>query len=378
MPTKTHRRPPIPTQRATLAIDLHGELPTEFRLFKAGVNSTEKGDFLFDGPAAKAVMAAYRKWGVDLAIDLEHQMLDATPTEPTHRDARGWFKLELRAGELWAVNVRWTPDGKARLRAKTQRYVSPAFDVDTGSRRITKVVNCAITALPATHGTPALVAASARKGRMKAAAAPEPEEVLEEQTDQTSEVQALAEEALVALEAEDLARVAELLEEIVGTPAVDTPPEPDAEPAAEMTSRRTDRRSLALQREAETLARDRAEFDGEERDRLMVKVALAVGPAVAWADPMVATNTALRTPAEPYASLSLPALRAAVDRLAGLTQRNLLAGRVQLPTGALQTASGPITLSAREVAYCKRSNIDPAKYAETRAAILARSNRTGV
>lgn len=136
------------------------EPPAAFRLFAAGWNATEKGEFLFDAEAASAVMSAYEAHGVDRMIDLEHLSLDP---ESRHfdPDARGWCKLELRDGELWAVDVRWTPDGAARLAEKRQRYVSPAFDYDRESRRVTRIVNVAITALPATHGTPALVAARA-------------------------------------------------------------------------------------------------------------------------------------------------------------------------------------------------------------------------
>lgn len=134
-------------------------LPTEFRLFVAGENATEKGSFLFDEEAAAQTMAAYHQWGVRLMIDLEHQSLeDWTPPEPTARDARGWCDLELRPdGSLWAVNVEWTPDGEARLREKRQRYISPAFTIDTDSRRVMAIQNIAITAMPATRGTPALM-----------------------------------------------------------------------------------------------------------------------------------------------------------------------------------------------------------------------------
>ncbi len=160
------------TATATLAIVLgDGETPpTEFRLFVAGWNDTENGRFLFDDQAAKATMAAYAKWGVDLAIDLEHQMLEPQiAPDPTAKDARGWCNLELRTdGSLWAINVTWTPDGVARLTEKRQRYVSPAFSYDTETGRITSIINVAITAIPATHDTPALVAA--RKGIAKMAA----------------------------------------------------------------------------------------------------------------------------------------------------------------------------------------------------------------
>lgn len=110
-------------------------------------------------------MEAYAKWGVDLAIDLEHQMLDPDiAPDPTAKDARGWCNLELRGdGSLWAVNVKWTADGAARLSEKRQRYISPAFSIDPETSRVIAIINVAITAIPATHDTPALVAASRAK-----------------------------------------------------------------------------------------------------------------------------------------------------------------------------------------------------------------------
>ena len=155
--------------KRTICLAVGDTLPTEFRLFTKGWNDTENGRFLFDGAAAKSVMAAYAAWGVDLAIDLDHAMIEIEPgasPDPHARDARGWCRLELRPdGSLWAVNVRWTPDGAKRLTDKTQRYVSPAFKCDPKTMRIQKIMNVAIVAMPATHDTPALVAASVnRKG----------------------------------------------------------------------------------------------------------------------------------------------------------------------------------------------------------------------
>lgn len=151
---------------ASPALSADGTPPTEFRLFVSGWNETENGRFLFDDEAAEATISAYQSWGVDLAIDLEHQMLDPEiAPDPTAKDARGWCNLELRPdGSLWAVNVSWTPDGIARLTEKRQRYVSPAFAYDTDSGRVTSVLNIALTAMPATHSTPALVAASRMRG----------------------------------------------------------------------------------------------------------------------------------------------------------------------------------------------------------------------
>lgn len=146
-----------------VALALEGDaLPTEFRLFVSGWNDTENGRFLFDSSAAEAVMSAYGAHEVDRMIDLEHLSLDAESAN-FDPDARGWCKLEVREdGSLWAVGVTWTPDGESRLRDKRQRYVSPAFEVEAKSNRITKIINIALTALPATHGTPELVAARAK------------------------------------------------------------------------------------------------------------------------------------------------------------------------------------------------------------------------
>lgn len=146
--------------RATLYLDMSsGEPPTEFRIFVSGWNDTEKGQFLFDAESAGLVLEAYRTWGVDLAIDLEHQMLECEiPADPTARDARGWCGLEVRPdGSLWAINVQWTEDGAARLKAKRQRYISPAFSFDLDTRQVISLTNIALVSMPATRGTPALM-----------------------------------------------------------------------------------------------------------------------------------------------------------------------------------------------------------------------------
>ena len=135
--------------------------PTEFRLFRYGENETTKGVFIFDEQAAETVMASANAHKVDFMIDLEHLSLDSESSS-FDPDARGWCRLEVRNGELWAVDVRWTPDGLQRLRERRQRYISPTFSTDDDGR-VYEIFNIALTAVPATHGTPALVAASKKK-----------------------------------------------------------------------------------------------------------------------------------------------------------------------------------------------------------------------
>jgi hypothetical protein len=143
----------------TLSIRLPSGLPTEVRLFRAGENPTEKGMFLFDSEAAAAVMANWRERNVDLSFDFAHAMVEPG-VSPQDQIAAGWASLELRGGDLWAVNIRWTPRAASQLSAGEWRYVSPAFSVDEESRRILKVHNVGLTNIPATHGAQELIAAS--------------------------------------------------------------------------------------------------------------------------------------------------------------------------------------------------------------------------
>ncbi len=149
-------------QKTLLSIVVTGdEPPTEFKVFTADTVETSKGDFIFDDDAAKSVMASYEKHGIDLMIDYDHASLAWTSLDPAQSGkAAGWFNLQMRGGELWAVNVRWTPSAATALRAKEWRFMSPAFE--TKDDRIVGLLNVAITNIPATHRLDPLMAASVR------------------------------------------------------------------------------------------------------------------------------------------------------------------------------------------------------------------------
>lgn len=173
------------SRRVTLAapLDAGGEsLPTEIRLFAWGENPTRKGTFIFDDKSAELVMAEFTEHGVDLMFDLEHLSIDPEGVSGDGRnfnpDAMAWSGLEVRQGDgCYAVGIKFTPSGEKRVREKSQRYVSPAFNVDDEDRVI-EIINVAITALPATDGTPALVAATSRKPGRNAAGAIKASEIV--------------------------------------------------------------------------------------------------------------------------------------------------------------------------------------------------------
>src|SRR5229473_7756754 len=143
----------------SIELDVSAGLPTEFRIFPAGSFETTKGTFLFDAQAARKVMAAVADWGNDYCIDYGHSMLAFFNVDPAKAmKAAGWFKPQLKDGELWATDVQWTEDASKMLIAREARYISPAFDFDREDRHITELVNCALTNIPAIKKQMRLVA----------------------------------------------------------------------------------------------------------------------------------------------------------------------------------------------------------------------------
>jgi phage I-like protein len=93
----------------------------------------------------------------DLPIDYGHGMLSIVTT-PDSGKAAGWFRPAIIKGELWASDVQWTPTADEALRAREYRYHSPAVRFDSKTRRVTKLINVALTNLHATKGLRPLVA----------------------------------------------------------------------------------------------------------------------------------------------------------------------------------------------------------------------------
>lgn len=138
--------------------------PVEFRIFRAGDNITEKGIFVFDDKAAEMVMTDWRDRGIDLTIDYEHQAL-SDPPQAAPAAATRWVP-QIRNGELWATEVKWTDRAVGYLMAGEYRYFSPAFKAEEDGGRITKILNLALTNVPAMWELMPLVAASRRETTM--------------------------------------------------------------------------------------------------------------------------------------------------------------------------------------------------------------------
>jgi len=112
------------------------------------------------------------------------------------------------------------------------------------------------------------------------------------------------------------------------------------------------------------LAAERKSLDEEKRDKLGARAVNAGQyPAVTWADPKVATDPAKRQLAEPWASMPIKALEAFVETLEA-QPRAFAGGETKAAVGA--------GLSEFERRLCKEKGIDPAEFAERKAAVEAR------
>ncbi len=357
--------------------------PTEFRIFKAGENPSTKGVFLFDDAAAKAVVAAYQAQGVDYMIDLEHHALGDANREDS-ADARGWFKLALRNGELWAVDVKWTPDGARRLSEKTQRYISPAFLAEEEGARICELINVALVAMPATHGAPALVAAARTgahtKSRYTVGCSPQKAKRLTRMNPD------LLKKILAAIEAgEDKSG---LLAEIVaaqasgGAPAdvgadamsdtAATPTDDPAKPAelnavlARLTKLEAEKAESVKKLTARVaeLEAEKAAEEHAERVALvgeLVKLGYET-PATAWDGEPEKLQPAKRFQAEPIADLKA---RVALYRKSPRSN----ADPAPLP------ASTEIKLSKEEKAFCEKNGLTPEQFAARKASAVKKATK---
>ncbi len=143
-------------------------LPSEFLIFKKGVNETSKGDFIFDQQSAALVLGAFKLQGVEMIVDREHDSLseEARAARKDAGDALAHYDIQLRPdGSLWAVNVAWNSEGEADLRSKKRRYTSPAFNYDVETGRILELINVALVSMPATYNNAPLIAA--RRGNLR-------------------------------------------------------------------------------------------------------------------------------------------------------------------------------------------------------------------
>jgi len=137
--------------------------PTEILAFPAGKVRTTKGNFLCDEKSMTAVLSDWQDWSGGIShkgvFDYNHDM--ANPDIPGYEKiAAGWFNLQARETGLWAVDINWCARCDKMIRDGEMRFWSPWFEYEPKTGRILKILNIAVTCMPATKGQAAMVAAS--------------------------------------------------------------------------------------------------------------------------------------------------------------------------------------------------------------------------
>lgn len=382
--------------RVLLSIAMTGdEPPSEFRIFRSGENETTKGTFTFDEAAATSVMAEYEAHGVDLAIDYDHAMLAGLSLDPAQSGkAAGWFNLEIRAGELWAVNVRWTPPAAEALKRKEWRFMSPAFGADEEGR-ITSLLNVAITNLPATRRLEPLMAANAKETLSMLSPEMVKKALEAIKNGDADAAMTLLEEAIASAASGGEEAPAEEPGETMAEMPAEEPEEPekDEEAAAVAASvsrltRLTGKTSIGeAVEEVEVWRRSHIELAAEKTKIAKEREALEMGKRKENAAALVKLGA--ETPHTSGLAKGKLVQRLLDEPLAEQTARvaALLAARggkmpmqPKPPPGGgdgkteFETPHGVYVMSEREVKLCAEKKIDPAKYAANRAATRARSN----
>ncbi len=369
----------------TLSIVLTGdEPPSEFRIFASGPNETTKGTFVFDEAAATSVLSEYQAHGIDLMLDYDHASLGTGIDPALSGKAAGWFNLEVRGGELWAVNVRWTPPAAEALRRKEWRFMSPAFSTDDAGH-ITSVLNVAITNLPATRRLQPLMAATRiALGETAMLDAESVKKAMAALVDGNADACMAILTDMIATAAAGGEAPAEPAEAAAETAPADPEKEkPEVVMAATaQLSRITNTKTIAaavaevevwrqshlkLETETQKLAQERKVLDDAERRRLCVSLVTEAGqaPARVWA-----TSEQGAPPKKYLATMPLADLR---DFVADAIKASV--GKAKAPgapvgggtsTGGsdvVTTDGRTVTLSARELAMCAEMKIDPKDYA---------------
>jgi hypothetical protein len=141
-----------------------GGPPTAFRIWKSGTVVTDHGTHALTKGSVAQLLEDQKTRGNLFSIDVDHMSLSDNAPPENHK-AVGWFSIEERGGDLWAVNVEWTDavrDGFSKSPPEW-RYFSPAYETTKKDGEIVRLLNMALTNNPATHRVTALASQNITK-----------------------------------------------------------------------------------------------------------------------------------------------------------------------------------------------------------------------
>ncbi|MBU5312228.1 phage protease [Tissierella carlieri] len=127
-------------------------VPEIIKLLPLGTVKSQKGNFIVDEESFESINNTFKKRGIDVVIDYEHQTL-----EDVQAPAGGWIKeLFIQDGAI-AAKVEWTPKAQEYLKNKEYRYLSPVVLVRKSDQKAVVLHSAALTNTPAIDGMFAIV-----------------------------------------------------------------------------------------------------------------------------------------------------------------------------------------------------------------------------
>ena len=116
----------------------------EVTIVPAGNIQSKAGAFVMDRLAADETIAEFRRHGVNLPIDRDHQTVYARDGEAA--PAVGWITILAYRDHAGLIgSVEWTAEGQDHIRSGKFRYLSPVVAIRKSDRRVVALHSAAIT-----------------------------------------------------------------------------------------------------------------------------------------------------------------------------------------------------------------------------------------
>lgn len=127
----------------TCTAEVNG-IPDKIKILPFGDVKSQKGNFIVDDDSFRQIKNNFKKRGLDLVIDYEHQTL-----ENIQAPAGGWIKDLEKEGDAIVAKVEWTPKAKEYLKNKEYKYLSPVVLVRKSDNKAVVLHSVALTNTPA-------------------------------------------------------------------------------------------------------------------------------------------------------------------------------------------------------------------------------------
>ncbi|MBI4716592.1 MAG: hypothetical protein HY763_02215 [Planctomycetes bacterium] len=142
------------------------------RLAPWGEVVSVKGKFLVDEQAAASIVEAFKRHGVALPIDQEHDTLPEYAPPAGARGAVGWIEeVYAEPGKGLFGLVKWSDRGRDLVRSEAYRYLSPVLVIRKSDGRAVELHSAALTTKPAIPKMEKLAASANAAGEVTATGA---------------------------------------------------------------------------------------------------------------------------------------------------------------------------------------------------------------